>query len=88
LKAPVLKAVVLVPVAIEVLKSPRASAVVPLPSPTAMLVGVLVQPVPALMPLIDAHVASAVAAPPSAHLRRRQIQQNSQRPGAVRAPIS
>jgi hypothetical protein len=58
--------VVLVPAATAPLKSPVAVAVVPGPIPTATLVRVLVQPAPALMPLMDAQVALAVPAEPSA----------------------
>src|SRR5271167_835581 len=66
LKAPAAVAVVLVPVATAPLKSPVAVAVVPGPIPTATLVRVLVQPAPALIPLMDAQVALAVPAEPSA----------------------
>src|SRR6202035_2745019 len=66
LPTPVADASVSVPTAMAPLKSPSASASVPGPSPIAKLVGVLVQPVPAATPLIDAHVALAVPAAPSA----------------------
>jgi hypothetical protein len=54
------------PFAIAPEKSPDALAVVLGPSPTAKLVGVLVQPPPLPMPLIDAQVALAVPAELSA----------------------
>src|SRR6185312_5374188 len=54
------------PLAMAPVNSPCASAVVPLPMPIAKLVGLLVQPPPAPMPLIDAHVAFATPVPPMA----------------------
>src|SRR6185312_6496867 len=75
LKAPVEAARVasfapLSPTAIAPVNSPLAIAVVLSPIPIAKLVGVLVQveppELPALRPLIDAHVALAAPAPPSA----------------------
>jgi hypothetical protein len=47
-------AALLVPSATAPLKNPSAVAVVPSPIPTAKLVGVLMQPPPLLMPLIEA----------------------------------
>jgi hypothetical protein len=66
LKAPTAVAVVSVPVATAALNSPAAVAFVPGPIPIAKLVGVLVQPDPLPIPLIDAQVALAVPAEPNA----------------------
>jgi hypothetical protein len=85
LKAPTEVAVELVPTATAPSNSPLADAVAPLPTPTATLVGVLVQPVPALMPLIDAHVASADPAPPSAAAANPDATAPSRTPPASRS---
>src|SRR6185312_17277463 len=65
-KLPVFCAEAFLPAAMAPLKSPFELAVVPSPSPIAKLVGVLVQPPLLPTPLIDAHVAAAVPALPSA----------------------
>ena len=68
--------------AIEPSNIPLASAVVLLPSPTAKLVAVLVQPLPLPTPLIDAQVAFAAPAPlrvAMANARGRRTQQQPAR---------
>jgi hypothetical protein len=54
---------VLLPAAMSLLTAPTEAANALGPNPTATLDRLLVQPEPALMPLIDAHVAPAVPAP-------------------------
>src|SRR6185312_8215963 len=70
LKLPFVTAVEPSPIATAPLNSPLEFAVAPLPTPTAKLVGVLVQPPPVPTPLMDAQVASAVPAAPSAAAAR------------------
>src|SRR5689334_19542708 len=68
LLTPTAWAMALAPKAIAPLNCPLDVAVAPAPDATAKLPGVLLQPVPALMPLIDAHVALTLPAPASADI--------------------